>query len=72
MTDDSKMVEYLEHKIKYAANSYSRDLMHEALGMVNFASMVDSISSDEYVRLSSVICHDYLNNSKWFKHPFYH
>ena len=72
MTDDLKTVEYLEHKIRYAANSYSRDLMYQALGMVDFAGIMNSISNDEYVRLSSVICHEYLNNPKWFHHPYYH
>ena len=72
MTDDSKTVEFLEHKINYAAQSFSRDLMNQALGMVNMAGVMNLISSDEYVRLSSRICKDFLNNSKWFHHPYYH
>ena len=65
--NSKKLLNYLNYKLNYAANSYSHNLMYHCLGLVDMAFMCGQISRDDYLDLSSHICRDYLNNSEWFK-----
>lgn len=65
--DDSKMVTFLEHEIKYADVSYSYELMCETYGMIKMASMCGELSKSNYVELASRVCRNYFNNPEWFK-----
>lgn len=65
--DSNKLLDYLNYKLNYAANSCSQNLMYHCLGLVDMAFMCGQISRDDYLDLSTHICRDYLNNKKCFK-----
>lgn len=57
--------EIIDTMIKYAANSYSLELMHETYGTVRGLAMAGAIDPQYYVDISGRICKEYLNNAEW-------
>ena len=57
----------IDRKVKYAADSYSLEMMYYIYGVLEGLHMADAIDDIYYFNTSCRICKDYFNNAAWRK-----